>query len=325
MLDEYIWGEARRVSPEAPVPVVEVQRRSYAAGGTANVAANITALGGRARLVGLVGADAQGAVLAAELRARGVETDGLIIDASRPTTTKTRVLARNHQIVRLDCEDRSEPARSVLRELVRWIDANIGNADACVVSDYSKGAVSVALAQYLIRLGREAGKPLVVDPKNLDFRRYRGASVITPNVAEARRAAGGEPDGDADLCRIGRQLLRRLVGAALLITRGAEGMSLFLPGRDPLHIPVEARSVFDVTGAGDTVVATLALALAAGQTLETAASLANRAAGIAVGKLGAASVTPDELFGLIPSQAADTADRPLSPSHSRPSGPPLFA
>ena len=324
MLDEYIWGEARRISPEAPVPVVEVRRRSYAAGGAANVAANISALGGRAMLLGLIGADSQGEMLAAELRARGVETDGLIVDISRPTTTKTRVLAHNHQIARLDYEAHSQPARSVLRELLGWIDRRIGAAEACVVSDYSKGVVSAALAQHVIRLAREAGRPVVVDPKSRNFRRYRGTTVITPNVSEARSAAGCEPDGNADLSRIARQLLRRLDGSAVLITRGAEGMSLFLHDHEPVHIPAEARAVFDVTGAGDTVAATLVLALAAGETLENAARLANRAAGIAVGKVGAAGVTPDELFGVFPAQVPDAPDRSLSPSPPRPSGSALL-
>lgn len=300
MLDEYVWGDARRISPEAPVPVIEVQRRSYSTGGAANVAANIGALGGRALLCGLIGHDLNGEALKSSLLASGVETSGLHVDGSRPTTTKTRIMAQNHQIARLDAEDRTAPSPALLKALLNWIEQAMTQTDACVISDYAKGVVTTRLAQHVLRLAERAGKPVVVDPKARDFRHYRGASVITPNIQEACRAANCEPDASSDLERLGRRLVKVLRRGAVLLTRGADGMSLFAsPEAAPLHIPAEARSVFDVTGAGDTVVSTLALALAAGDSIEDAARLANRAAGIVVGKLGAASVAPDELFSRI--------------------------
>ena len=296
MLDEYVWGDVNRISPEAPVPVVEVHHRTYSLGGAANVAANIASLGGRPLLLGLIGRDEPADILQTALRTRGIETTGLQVDDSRPTTLKTRIVAQNRQVARLDCEDRSNPTTDLENRMVAWLAERLPEADACVISDYSKGAVSPKLAERLIEFASQAKKPVVVDPKARDFRRYRGATVITPNLLEARLAAGCEDGEELPLGQLAMRLIRRVGSTALLITRGPAGMSLYRRGMRPLHIPATARAVFDVTGAGDTVVGTLALAIGAGQPLEQAAMLANRAAGIVVGKLGTACVALEELL-----------------------------
>lgn len=295
MLDEYIWGEVRRISPEAPVPVVEARRRTYAPGGAANVAANVAMLGGQVCLASVIGRDYQGDCLRQELLQRGIDVSGLIVSPDRPTTTKTRIIAHNQQIVRVDAERRQPVSTEVEEALANWIETNLGRVDACIISDYGKGLVSARLAQVLIRAARQSDKPIIVDPKGTDYTKYRGATLVTPNVHEAERAANREVNGDGDLTQVAGQLRNILDDGAVLITRGAEGMSLFMNGDAPINIPAVARQVFDVTGAGDTVIGTLALALAARANLEQAVRLANVAAGIVVGKVGTAAVTPGEL------------------------------
>lgn len=296
MLDEYVWGAVRRISPEAPVPVVEIRRRTYVPGGAANTAANVVSLDGQALLGGVVGRDYQATRLCEALADRGVNTEGLIVDGKRQTTTKTRIVAHRQQMVRVDMEQR-EPLRMESEDiLLDWIARRVAEADACILSDYAKGVVSKRLAENLIRLARQVNKPVIVDPKGVDYARYRGATVVTPNVGETEQASGHEINGDLDLQEAGQRLSRLLEGIALLVTRGPQGMTLFLDGLQTIHIPAVARNVFDVTGAGDTVVSTLALALAAGAALEDAARLANRAAGLVVEKVGTATVTRDELL-----------------------------
>jgi D-glycero-beta-D-manno-heptose-7-phosphate kinase len=295
MLDEYIWGEVRRVSPEAPVPVVEVRSRSDVPGGAANVAANVTSLGGVAMLGGVVGADAPGERLCAALRSHGLAAEGILSDDQRPTTIKTRIVAHQQQVVRLDCEQRA-PLRSGLEDaLLRWTEQQLPQVQGCILSDYGKGVITPRVAQQFIRQARSAGKPVVVDPKGADYVKYRGATVVKPNLHEALRVCKKDPDDAVRLLDVGRELLEILAGTAVLLTRGAEGLSLFCQGTPPMDIPSMARDVFDVTGAGDTVVSTLALALAAGAPLYQAADLANRAAGIVVGKIGTATVSWQEL------------------------------
>ena len=295
MLDEYVWGEVRRISPEAPVPVVECKRRSYACGGAANVANNVAGLGGQAMLGGVVGTDYSARHLREVLADCRVNGDGLLVDPDRPTTTKTRILAHGQQVVRVDSEARHALTAAGHRGMIEWVAQHIESAGCCVLSDYSKGLVSHALAQDVIALARDHHKPVVVDPKGTDYTKYRGATVITPNVQEAESATNSEVRCEGEVLEAGRRLLELLEGSAVLLTRGAEGMSLLIDGEAPMHIPTVARSVYDVTGAGDTVVGTLALALAAGASMAAAAHLANRAAGIVVGKLGTARVTLDEL------------------------------
>jgi D-beta-D-heptose 7-phosphate kinase/D-beta-D-heptose 1-phosphate adenosyltransferase len=294
MLDEYVWGEVLRISPEAPVPVVDVQRRTHVPGGAANAAAGVVALGGRGLLGGVVGADPAADRLRTALADVGVGSDGLVIDPERPTTTKTRVIAHSQQVVRADAEERSPLPRALEDQLLDWAAATVRDVDSVVISDYAKGVVSSTLAPRLIEQAREARKPVIVDPKGTDFAKYSGATVITPNAPDAGRAANVHVHDYEDLLEVARRLTRVCDGASLLVTRGAEGMTLF--GADgPADISAEAHEVYDVTGAGDTVVAVLGVALGQGMALERAVRLANAAAGIAVEKVGTAAVTLDEL------------------------------
>ena len=309
MMDEYILGAVRRISPEAPVPVVEIQKRTHVPGGAANTAANVAGLGGRAVLLGVIGPDLAGANLREAVEKRGVSPAGLVIDADRPTTTKTRIVAHSQQVVRVDQEDRTPLPRHTEEALLRAASQCLEEVDACILSDYAKGVVSAHFAEHLIAAARAAGKPVVVDPKGTAYGKYRGATVVKPNVHEAGQVLNCELDGIAGLLRAGRQLLGLLEGSAVLITRGAQGMSLFLEGAEPLHIPTEARDVYDVTGAGDTVACTLGLALAAGASLPQAARLANRAAAIVVGKVGTTAVRYHELAGVAAPREAELARR----------------
>lgn len=295
MLDEYIWGEVHRISPEAPVPVVEIQRRTYAPGGAGNAAASTAALGGQAILAAIVGQDTQATVLREALSGYGVEGDGLITVPDRPTTTKTRIIAHNQQVVRADYEECKPLVPQMEDVLLAWVEKHLGEADALLLSDYVKGVITPRIAEGVIGLAREADKPIVVDPKGRDYRKYRGATVVTPSTKEARLALNHLLNPPDDLLEMGQQLLTLLEGSAILMTRGPEGMTLFDFGHQAVHIPAMARHVYDVTGAGDTVAATLSLALAAGATLERGARLANTAAGIVVSKVGTATVTLDEL------------------------------
>jgi D-beta-D-heptose 7-phosphate kinase/D-beta-D-heptose 1-phosphate adenosyltransferase len=299
ILDTYIHGEARRLSPEAPVPVVEVGGQEHRPGGAANVAAQVAALGGTARLVGVVGADREAAALREALAGAGVSPSHLAVDPGRPTASKTRVLVQGRQVVRLDRELVAPLPAPVEESLLGRARDLLGEVDACVLSDYAKGVVSARLASGLIRAAARAGRPLVADPKATDVRRYRGATVVKPNRGEAARLTGTDVASDADARAAGALLVGLLGGAAVLLTLGAGGMLLCRPGAEPLAIPAVARVVFDVTGAGDAVAAVLGLALAGGAPVEAAARLANAAAGVAVGKVGTATVSPDELVATL--------------------------
>jgi D-beta-D-heptose 7-phosphate kinase/D-beta-D-heptose 1-phosphate adenosyltransferase len=294
MLDEYVWGEVERISPEAPVPVVEVASRTHVPGGAANAAVGIVALECRAELAGVVGDDPSGGDLLAAVRARSVGADAVVTDSQRPTTTKTRVVASAQQVVRTDAESRSPLAGEVEAELVDRVADAVTSAAALVVSDYGKGAVTERVARAGIGSAREAGIPIVVDTKGVHYGRYEGATVLTPNVHDAGRAANVHIESEADLERAAERLMEICPGSALLVTRGAAGMTLF-SAEEPLHVPTRAQEVFDVTGAGDTVVSALAVALAAGASLADAMALANAAAGIVVGKVGTAAVELTEL------------------------------
>jgi D-beta-D-heptose 7-phosphate kinase/D-beta-D-heptose 1-phosphate adenosyltransferase len=311
MLDEFIWGDVRRISPEAPVPVVEIQRRTYVPGGAANTAANVVSLGGVALLGGVVGRDHQAEQLGAALRQSGVEAEGLIGCDGRQTTTKTRILAHSQQVVRIDSEQRAPLSVAEEDRLLQWVETRLPGVGACVLSDYAKGVVSPRVAEHLIQMARQAGKPVVVDPKGTGYAKYRGATVVKPNVHEAERFAKQEITDESSLLEVGRQLAEVLDGSAVLITRGAQGMSLFRSGFSPAHIPAVAHNVFDVTGAGDTVISTLAMALAAGSTPEQATHLANRAASIVVGKVGTATVTLEEIKNGAPIGSVSTRAQPL--------------
>jgi D-beta-D-heptose 7-phosphate kinase/D-beta-D-heptose 1-phosphate adenosyltransferase len=294
MLDEYVWGRVERISPEAPVPVVEVRDTTRAPGGAANAAAGVVALGCSARLIGLVGADEAAAGLRTALAEGGVSAEDLVVDEARATTVKTRVIAHAQQVVRTDYESLDRVGGEIETDLIASIRRLMESADVLILSDYGKGVVGDDVAAAAIAAAAELDKPIVVDSKGRSYEKFRGATVLTPTVQDAGRAANVRIEGDEDLAEAATRLSQATGGAALLVTRGAAGMSLFWDG-EPLHIPTEAREVYDVTGAGDTVVAVLGAALGAGLSLPDAVRQANAAAGIVVGKVGTSTVSLAEL------------------------------
>jgi D-beta-D-heptose 7-phosphate kinase/D-beta-D-heptose 1-phosphate adenosyltransferase len=295
MLDEYMWGTVSRISPEAPVPVVAVRSESLKVGGAANVAANVSALGGQAALIGLVGNDAAAERLGHELELAGVKSDGLIVDRSRPTTLKSRVVAGSQHVVRFDRESDAPASRAVRARVVAAVRERLPEAEVLLISDYAKGLVGPGLVREVLALAARSRTLVAVDPKVHHLPLFRGVTVVAPNHHEAAAAAHIPVRGEADLIRVGRVLLRRLKVRAVLITRGEHGMSLFEGGKPVVHIPTVAREVYDVTGAGDTVMSALSLALAAGAGMHEAAVIANFAAGVVVGKRGTATVARTEL------------------------------
>ncbi|GAB4367665.1 MAG: hypothetical protein Kow00128_12400 [Deltaproteobacteria bacterium] len=297
MLDEYVWGTVRRISPEAPVPVVAVTRETKSPGGAANVALNIAGLGARAEVAGLVGEDAPGREVARLLRRHRVGTAAVIRDRRRPTTVKTRVIAHSQQVVRVDREERESPGDGARAALQAAVLRRMEACDGVVLSDYRKGTLSRELVEAVVRSAKERGIFVAVDPKQIDFAFYRGCTLITPNRSEAEAALGGrELRGDLEIGEGGKALLRRCGAKAVLVTRGEEGMTLVERGRKAVfHIPAVARQVYDVTGAGDTVIGALAVALAAGASVREAALLANLSAGVVVGEVGTARITAEKL------------------------------
>jgi D-beta-D-heptose 7-phosphate kinase/D-beta-D-heptose 1-phosphate adenosyltransferase len=295
MLDEYMWGTVSRISPEAPVPVVAVRSETVKVGGAGNVATNVAALGGRVSLIGLVGNDAAAERLGHELELAGVKSDGLIVDASRPTTIKSRVVAGSQHVVRFDRESDAPASRAVRRRVVAAVQERLPKADVLLISDYAKGLVGPGLVREILALAARHRTPVAVDPKVQHLSLFTGVTLVAPNHHEAAAAARVSLRSEADLLRVGQMLLRRLKARAVLITRGEQGMSLFEAGKAVVHIPTVAREVYDVTGAGDTVMGALSLALAAEADMHTAAVLANYAAGVVVGKRGTATVTRAEL------------------------------
>lgn len=303
MLDEFIWGRVARISPEAPVPVVEVTRESFHLGGAANVAANVRALGGQAVLAGVVGADDAGRQLEVALHAAGVESALAVARDGRPTTRKTRIIAQHQQVVRADREQGDDLDDATQQQLVANVRRALAGCGALIVSDYQKGVVGARVMKEVLALARRAGVPVLVDPKVRHFALYRRVALVTPNQLEAEQGTGVRIRGAADLAAAGARILAWLRCDAALITRGEHGMSLFERGRRPAHVAAASREVFDVTGAGDTVIATLGLAFAAGIGLRPAATLANHAAGVVVGKLGTATATPEEVLAAVEAAA----------------------
>ena len=295
ILDHYVWGKVSRISPEAPVPVVHVHSESLQLGGAANVYNNILSLGGKADLCGVVGADEGGRCLLKELGVRRHGRGGVVIDQDRPTTRKTRVIAHNQQVVRYDVERRTELKEPIQRRILRYVESRLREISCLVVSDYAKGVITAPLMAELIRLAALRRVPVIVDPKVEHFSYYKGATVVTPNHLEATQAAGLHGEDDQSIMEAGELIRQRLGCQSVLITRGEKGMTLFEPDGACLHIPTVARQVYDVTGAGDTVVGTLALALATGASIGDGAVLANHAAGIVVGVVGTATVTATQL------------------------------
>jgi rfaE bifunctional protein kinase chain/domain len=297
MLDEFVWGDVTRISPEAPVPVVDIRRESAHLGGAANVLANAVALGSEAFVVGVIGSDGGGERVREAIRHTnsGQPDSYLIVDESRPSTIKTRIIAHNQLVVRADRERRTPVSADVEDRIIRVVEDLIAGADAFIVSDYDKGVVTPRILSKVLPLAYER-MPVLVDPKLRNFDAYRPATLITPNHHEALRMANLEEDSDEELTKAANSIRERLSCDSVLVTRGDRGMMLVEKDGVPVFVPTMAREVYDVTGAGDTVIATLAAALSVGASMIEAATLANHAAGIVVGKLGTATISGDELI-----------------------------
>src|SRR5690349_528318 len=295
MLDEFVWGDVTRISPEAPVPVVDVRRESMHLGGAANVLANLVALGARGSVVGVVGNDAAGRRLQAGLSELGVQDQYLLVDESRPSTTKTRIIAHNQLVVRADRESRSPVTGKLEEKILSCLKGALKQADAFVVSDYDKGVVTPRILREILPVAYEQ-VPVLIDPKLRNFNSYRPATLVTPNHLEALRMSDTEDHSDDGSHQAAKVIREKLGCDAVLITRGDRGMMLLEGSGEPVYVETAAREVYDVTGAGDTVIAALASALATGATMVEAASFANHAAGIVVGKVGTATATAEELL-----------------------------
>jgi len=300
MVDKFVWGKVSRISPEAPVPVVEVSQETHKLGGAGNVANNLNSLGGKVYLVGVIGSDIVGEQLKDDLRETKISVDGIISDQTRPTCIKTRIIASHQQVVRVDKEVKGAFTAEIERNIIDRIESIIPQVQAIIISDYGKGVVTPAVLSRAIQLARKNGTPVTVDPKIEHFLRYKRVSCITPNLSEA--FSGMRTllvDEDKKIIELGNKILRKLNSDSVLITRGEKGMTLFEPGNRITHIPTRAKEVYDVTGAGDTVIATFTLALAARADFVTAAEISNFAAGVVVGKLGTATVSLAELRSAI--------------------------
>lgn len=297
MLDEFVWGDVTRISPEAPVPVVDIRRESVHLGGAANVLANITSLGAAGCVVGVVGSDSAGDKIKTALRDANPQqsNDYLVVDEKRPTTTKTRIIAHSQLVVRTDREDRQPVNGPIEARLLACLQEALNQADAFVVSDYDKGVVTPRILGEILEIAYEK-VPVLIDPKIRNFAHYRPASLITPNHFEALRLTNTEADSDEGLHHAASLIQEKLGCDAVLITRGEQGIMLLERSKEPVFVKTAAREVYDVTGAGDTVIATLAAAMAAGASVLEAAILANHAAGIVVGKVGTATATAEELL-----------------------------
>jgi len=295
MLDEYLFGSVSRISPEAPVPVVEITSSRRLLGGAANVAANIRALGDEPLLLGTVGEDEASIKLAQLLKQRGISSEYLVNDRSRQTTIKTRVIAHSQQVVRADREDRHELNDDTRNRVLKRFMSVVDSLQAVIISDYGKGVITKSLLENIIEVCLQKDIFIAVDPQDTHFHNYRRVSVITPNHHEAGFAYGRRIVSEADLMEVGAGLLRKLQAKSILITRGADGMSLFQDGAEPTHIPTFARKVFDVTGAGDTVISCFVSAVCAGADLVEASIVANVGAGITVAEVGTATVAVSQL------------------------------
>jgi rfaE bifunctional protein kinase chain/domain len=315
MVDEFVWGRVERISPEAPVPVVEVQREALLLGGAANVVNNIRALGGTVFLAGVMGKDAMGEHLVDELGKIGVATDGIASLSDRPTTIKTRVIAHHQQVVRFDREKRATIDKETTDGIIAYARSLGEKIRAVVISDYGKGVINERLVSGLVDYAEKKDLIVSVDPKVENFSIYKGVTVITPNHFEAGSGVANKIVDEESLLVTGRLILSKLGCENVIITQGEDGMTLFDRKGDIVHIPTVAQEVFDVTGAGDTVISTLTLAVAAGAGMRDAAVISNYAAGIVVGKVGTAVVTTDELRREI-QRALDGKQRSAAPEKS---------
>lgn len=299
MLDHWLWGTVNRISPEAPVPVVEIERSTFTAGGAANVVHNLCKLGASSGIAGIVGGDENGRRLRDMLTEEGARVEGLIALDDRPTTTKTRIIAHNQQVVRADTECRDRIGEGPTASMLGAIGERLGGYEALLFSDYNKGVLTPALIQPLMHAARKAGAPIVAQPKPENVALFADVTVLAVNEREARGATNISCDTDGGVEAAGREMLERLRPEAVLITRGHRGMSLIERGRPPHHVPALARQVYDVSGAGDTVVSVLTLAMVAGATLREATQLANLAAAVVVQKVGTATVEVEEIVDVL--------------------------
>jgi D-glycero-beta-D-manno-heptose-7-phosphate kinase len=293
MLDQFVWGKVERISPEAPVPVVNVERESFSLGGAGNVVNNLRSMNAQVTALGTAGEDRAGETIRELLKTAG--TRDLLLTSSRPTTVKTRIIAHQQQVVRVDREDRSLIDHGLEKQLSKHFSEAVGDTDAILISDYLKGTITPGLLAEILPLARKAGKIVCLDPKTRHFAAYSPVTVVTPNQAEAGSFVGYPIQTEDDLREAGKKILEVIDCRALLITRGEKGMALFADGSLTL-VPARAREVYDVTGAGDTVISMLCLAIAASAPLLDSVKLANLAASLVVGKVGTASVTPSELL-----------------------------
>jgi len=296
MLDRYIWGAVRRISPEAPVPVVEVSEDSERPGGAGNVVLNLVRLGAECEAVGLIGDDANGIILNDLLLSHGADTRGMVKTTDRPTTAKTRIFAEEQQVVRVDREKNSWVTNDLQNTMVEKVNEAIEAADAVILQDYNKGVLTPTVIRTAINAAQKRGIPVTVDPKTDHFFDYIGATIFKPNLREAETALGRRLPDNHEVERGGNELLVRLQAEMVLLTRGGHGMTLFTHGEPPRHIPTRARSITDVSGAGDTVISTLTLGLVAGLSGFDAAQLATKAAGYVVGQVGVVPITPEALL-----------------------------
>ena len=295
IMDEFIWGKVDRISPEAPVPVVTVKKETQLLGGAANVVNNIRSIGGEVFLAGILGGDARGREILSLLEQKGVKTGGVLIDPRRPTTVKTRIIAHSQQVVRFDRENRDPLSQGYAESLASYVRETIHAVDTVVIADYGKGVVTGPLVETITETSRAQNKMVALDPKMGRFHLYRDVTIATPNSQEASAASGIEILDEDSLRNAGDKLLERFNCEAILITRGEDGMALFERKREAIFVPTTAREVFDVTGAGDTVIGVMALALSVGASFSEAALISNLAAGIVVGKVGTATVSMEEL------------------------------
>ena len=294
MLDKYIWGDVSRISPEAPVQVVNVLKETFEAGGAANVANNISALSGSAFMVGITGNDEARNILLDELSKKNIDTGGIFLDKDKPTTQKVRIIGKSQQLLRVDYEKKEHVHKNIESSIIKFLEKSIMEVDAVVISDYAKGVMTGEISRILIKMAKENKKPIIVDPKPKHRELYVNVDLITPNNAEANEMSGFEDGTDETVMEMGNKLLKYL-NTNVLITRGEKGMSLFEKDGSITHIPAKAKEVYSLIGAGDTVVATAALSIASGANLKEAALLANIAAGIKVGKIGTSSVSVEEI------------------------------
>ncbi|MFZ4619594.1 MAG: D-glycero-beta-D-manno-heptose-7-phosphate kinase [Bacteroidota bacterium] len=295
MIDRYIWGTVHRISPEAPVPVVEVESESSRLGGAANVANNITSLGARSLLIGVVGNDMSGKDFSSILEQQKTSSDGIVIDPSRPTTVKTRVIAHQQHVVRIDSEEKKDVDQAIQSKIMQVLESNIASLDGIIIEDYNKGVVTKDLIVGIIALANKHSKIITIDPKYNHFFEYKNVTVFKPNKKETEEALGKKLKTEEDVIAAGKALLERLNAENVLLTRSEKGMSLFERNGTVTHIPTFARTVADVSGAGDTVIATLTAMLASGGTIAEAALLANIAGGIVCGEVGIIPIEPSVL------------------------------